>query len=74
VINFYGTKYENALGRATVYYNADGEAIGFRDVVDFESRSWGERPAMGEIKTRMVDWSLGGNPFEVNYIKRTRNP
>jgi uncharacterized protein RhaS with RHS repeats len=71
VINFYGTKYGNALGRATVYYDAQGEAIGFRDRVDFESRDWGERPFFGEIKTRAVDAALTGNPFEVNYIKRT---
>jgi hypothetical protein len=70
VVNFYGTKYENALGRATLYYNQEGVAIGFEDRVDFESREWGIRPIDGEIKTRLVDWALSGTPFQVYYDGR----
>lgn len=65
-VNSYGTKYENAVGLATVYVNKDGKAVGYSDWWNFDPKPAGARSKMGEA---LVDTAahLPGKPFLVLY-------
>jgi RHS repeat-associated protein len=58
VISFYGNAdLDQAYGRATLFYDANSNAVGFRDTYDFDSKNWGIRPTQSEIQTRAVNFS-----------------
>jgi RHS repeat-associated protein len=69
-VNTYGTSYALAVGSTTVYY-LNGKPAGYRDYWDFDSKSWGQRPAKAEIETRAAGGVLNnvmdGRPFWVEY-------
>jgi len=54
LVSFYNTQYEKEFGNATLFYNEDGQAIGFLDVYDFDAKKWGIRPFKYELCIRMV--------------------
>jgi hypothetical protein len=70
VISFYGTPHANSLGSATLYYDSKGNAIGFYDYYNFDSKPWGVRPFDAELKTRLVNLDgqmIGAKPFKIIY-------
>jgi len=70
VVSFYGTAHENSLGRATLYYDKSGKAIGFHDNFNFDSKDWGSRSFSSEIKTRLVNLDgkvFGAKPFKIKF-------
>ncbi len=71
ITDFYGNEeYSPAFGRATLYYNQRGQAVGFSDVYNFDPKAWGVRPKSAEIKTRMVNAAgvvYGAQPFNITY-------
>ena len=70
VISFYGTAHANSLGSATLYYDADGNAIGFYDYFNFDPKPWGKRSFSAELKTRLVNGDglmFGAKPFKITY-------
>jgi hypothetical protein len=71
VVSFYGSKeYAASLGRATMYFDYQGNAVGLVDYFDFDAKSWFERPLSAEFKTRMVDANAeawGAKPFKISY-------
>ncbi|WP_179416108.1 hypothetical protein HDF19_08500 [Mucilaginibacter sp. E4BP6] len=64
-VSTYGTSYQNAVGLATLYYDATG-FIGYSDWWNFDAKPWGTRSASGEIMTRLGSM-LPGSPFYVIY-------
>jgi hypothetical protein len=71
VHSFYNSsEYGLALGRATIYYNQAGTAVGFYDNYNFDPKPWGERSYENEIKTRAVNTAgnaYGATPFNIYY-------
>ena len=71
IVNFYGNaEYSLAFGRATIYYNRQGQPVGFYDYYDFDPKAWGIRPNSAEIKTRMVNAAgalYGAQPYSITY-------
>lgn len=70
VISFYGTAHANSLGSATLYYDAEGNAIGFYDYFNFDPKPWGQRSFSAEVKTRMVNldgYMFDAKPFKITY-------
>ena len=70
VISFYGTEHGNSLGRATIYYNTKGVAVGFYDKFDFDPKPLGVRSFEAEVKTRLVNLdgkAVGAKPFKITY-------
>ena len=68
-VYFGGTEYERALGTATMYYDASGQAVGVHDTYNFDSKAWGVRTFSGEVMTRLVKSYApkGAQPFDVDY-------
>jgi LysM repeat protein len=71
VHNFYkSNEYALVLGRATIYYNKSGQAVGFYDFYNFDPKAWGKRSPENEAKTRMVataGYIQGATPFVIKY-------
>lgn len=70
VVNFYNSKeYSLVFGRSTLFYNKQGNIVGFYDKYDFDSKSWGTRSTTNELKTRMVRWASPktAKPFHIRY-------
>jgi RHS repeat-associated protein len=71
VHTFYNSsEYSLALGSATIYYNQAGTPVGFYDNYNFDSKPWGERSYMNEIKTRGVSAAGSAHeatPFNIYY-------
>jgi len=70
VVNFYNSKeYSLVFGRSTLFYNKQGNIVGFHDKYDFDSKSWGTRSTTNEIKTRMVRWASPktAKPYYIRY-------
>lgn len=66
-VSFYGNSdYDCAFGTATVYFNSNGDAVGFSDDYDFNSMDWGERSIVAEIGTRTIG-ALGEAHGAENY-------
>lgn len=56
VVNFYtSSEYDKVFGSATLYYNKQGNVVGFYDFYDFDSKPWGQRSTKNEIITRAVE-------------------
>lgn len=68
-VSFYGNSdLDQAFGVATVYTDAGGAVVGFRDPYDFDSKSLGVRPLRKEFETRAVGstaWFFGARPFVI---------
>ena len=64
-VSTYGTKYANAAGYATLYYNNTG-VVGYSDWWNFESHGNGDRDWWLERKTE-IGAAIPGNPFWVLY-------
>ena len=55
LVNLYDSdRYDAAIGRGTLFYNAKGKPIGFIDFYDFDSKPFGKRKYENEMKTRLV--------------------
>ena len=71
IVNFYNSpEYALAFGRATIYYNDKGQAVGFYDYYDFDSKPWGSRSTKNKLKTRAVESAgnyHGAVPFQISY-------
>jgi hypothetical protein len=71
VTNFYNSDtYSTAFGRATIYYDLNGDAIGFHDNYDFNSLPFGTRSFGNEMKTRAVNAAgqlYGAQPFNIDF-------
>ncbi len=68
--SFYNNKkYDAFLGRATIYFNSAGVAVGLYDTYDFNKQDWGTRPFMAEFKTRGVFYTSpkGAKPYNINF-------
>ena len=68
-VSFYGTKYRNAFGVATVYVDAQNRIVGFMDTYDFDAKRWGIRPFKYELIVRIVSLlsPSASLPFNVFY-------
>ncbi len=68
-VSFYGTKYGNAFGVATVYVDAQNRIVGFVDTYDFDAKKWGVRPFKYELMIRIVSLlsPSASLPFNVYY-------
>lgn len=54
-ISFYSSsRYDKAVGTATMLYDPNGNAVGFYDRYDFDPKSWGDRSISAESITRLV--------------------
>ncbi len=71
VHSFYDSpEYSLSLGRATIYYNQAGGAVGFSDEYNFDPLAWGIRSINNEMKTRAVNAAgalYGATPFKIYY-------
>ena len=69
-VTLYGTKYDNALGTTTIFYDLDGNAIGIHELYDFNffpiRKSWS-----AQIKTALVLraglYNENNKSFYINY-------
>lgn len=68
-VSFYGTKYRNAFGVATVYVDAHNRIVGFMDTYDFDAKRWGIRPFKNELIVRIVSLlsPSASLPFNIYY-------
>lgn len=68
-VSFYGTKYRNAFGVATVYVDAQNRIVGFMDTYDFDAKRWGIRPFKYELIVRIVSLlsPSASLPFNIYY-------
>lgn len=68
-VSFYGTKYRNAFGVATVYVDAQDRIVGFMDTYDFDAKRWGIRPFKYELIVRIVSLlsPSASLPFNIYY-------
>ena len=58
VVNFYSSpEYSLAFGRATLYYDIGGNAVGFSDYYNFDPKPEGVRSKDAEKKIRMVNFA-----------------
>ena len=66
VVSFYSSnQYDYAFGRATVYYDSAGKAVGFKDRYDFNALPEGERDSLAEHLTGLA--SGLGTSFNIFY-------
>jgi len=75
VVSFYSSpEYDKVFGSATLYYNNQGNIVGFYDLYDFDSKPWGERSIKNEIITRMVNIvsPSTAKPFSIRYGQSKR--
>lgn len=55
LVSFYANAdFDQAYGSATIYYDSNGQAAGFFDNYNFDSKPWGVRPYRFEVQTRAV--------------------
>ncbi|HOT14817.1 MAG TPA: hypothetical protein PK252_08660 [Bacteroidales bacterium] len=65
--SFYdNSKYDYALGTCTMYYDANGNAVGMKDTYDFNPENFGVRSSEAEVLTRTIN-TLGGACGAKNY-------
>ena len=68
-ISFYdNTDFDYAFGCSTVYFNAEGKAVGFRDIYDFDAA--GHRKEMEEKLTELmgiIGKFLKAQPYDIVY-------
>jgi hypothetical protein len=75
VVSFYSSpEYNKVFGSSTIYYNQQGNVVGFYDFYDFDSKSWGQRTVKNEVITRMVETVSPGTavPFSIRYGQSKR--
>jgi hypothetical protein len=69
-VSLYGTKYENAIGRTTLYYDLNGNAIGIHELYDFNLFPIRESTS-AQIKTTLVRgaslYNVHSKEFYINY-------
>ena len=64
------TKYNYAIGSATVYYSSNNSNLNFYDNYNFDPKPWGTRSYSAEIATRLTNNEgryHGASSFHITY-------
>ena len=65
--SYYGGKYANSFGTATLYLNAGRSPVGFHDFYDFDAHGRDDLSAQAKTAVGALGYLAGGKDFSVDY-------